>query len=239
MQVVLGREERTQQLGEAEGNVPSKNQLLSCWLQQRHRGWRSGQNLHCCEQVWALLPGETARVGTWERLEYLVLLKSCVPGTAGVSPCPYAANGVNVAQTPKGSCSGPSITSWQSPTSHPSCTKTLLGSRWQVRPPRHPQGTGTRGERAGMCPVTHNHVLQRVLGEPAVEKHRDEQIPQRRPEYLQKQEIFIEKAVFSIRESYKQPMRALSRRVHLQTKHRPLQMLPPNTAPISQLQWSS
>lgn len=35
--------------------------------------------------------------------------------------------------------------------------------------------------------VTYYHVFQGVLGKPAVQKNRDEQIPQRRPEYLEKQ----------------------------------------------------
>lgn len=32
--------------------------------------------------------------------------------------------------------------------------------------------------------LTYDHVLQRVLGQPAVEKHRDEQVPKRWPEDL-------------------------------------------------------
>lgn len=32
--------------------------------------------------------------------------------------------------------------------------------------------------------LTYDHVLQRVLGQPAVEKHGDEQVPKRRPEDL-------------------------------------------------------
>lgn len=32
--------------------------------------------------------------------------------------------------------------------------------------------------------LTYNHVLQRMLGQPAVEKHGDEQVPQRWPEDL-------------------------------------------------------
>lgn len=36
---------------------------------------------------------------------------------------------------------------------------------------------------------THNHVLQGVLGKPAVQKHGDEQIPQRRPKYLPKARV--------------------------------------------------
>lgn len=41
----------------------------------------------------------------------------------------------------------------------------------------------------GMHLVTYYHVLQGVLGKPAVQKDRDEQIPQRRPKYLQKEEL--------------------------------------------------
>lgn len=32
--------------------------------------------------------------------------------------------------------------------------------------------------------MTHDHVLQGALGQPAVEKHRDEDVPYRRPEDL-------------------------------------------------------
>lgn len=35
---------------------------------------------------------------------------------------------------------------------------------------------------------THNHVLQGTFGKPAVQKHRDEDVPQRRPEDLQEGE---------------------------------------------------
>lgn len=41
----------------------------------------------------------------------------------------------------------------------------------------------------GMCLVTYYHVFQGVLGKPAVQKNGDEQIPQGRPEYLEKQEF--------------------------------------------------
>lgn len=31
---------------------------------------------------------------------------------------------------------------------------------------------------------THNHILQGVLGQPAVQEHRDEEVPQRKPQDL-------------------------------------------------------
>lgn len=39
-------------------------------------------------------------------------------------------------------------------------------------------------EPTGASMLTYYHVLQRVLGQPAVEKHGDEQVPKRRPEDL-------------------------------------------------------
>lgn len=86
---------------------------------------------------------ERAQVGMWEWLEYLVLLKSCILGTAGVCPFPYA---VNTAL--KGSFSGPSIPSWQSLTSHPAQHQ---NPAWELvagkGPPGIPraQGPGVRG----------------------------------------------------------------------------------------------
>lgn len=38
-------------------------------------------------------------------------------------------------------------------------------------------------------PAAHNHVLQGVLGQPAVQKHRDEQVPQWWPEYLRRRRV--------------------------------------------------
>lgn len=42
---------------------------------------------------------------------------------------------------------------------------------------------GGQVERRWDTPA-YDHVLQRMLGQPAVQKHGDEEIPQRRPEYL-------------------------------------------------------
>lgn len=39
--------------------------------------------------------------------------------------------------------------------------------------------------------MTHDHVLQGALGQPAVEKHWDEDIPYRRPEDLRKMMEYI------------------------------------------------
>lgn len=47
------------------------------------------------------------------------------------------------------------------------------------------------GGRAASCVGTaaYDHVLQRVLGQPAVKEHRDEQVPQRRPEDLRARQV--------------------------------------------------
>lgn len=62
------------------------------------------------------------------------------------------------------------------------------GALWQGSSPLC-CGSGGDGMPTGMHLVTYYHVLQGVLGEPAVQKDRDEQIPQRRPKYLQKEEL--------------------------------------------------
>lgn len=133
--------------------------------------------MYFCEWVWALLPGETTQMGTWERLEHLVLMQYRILGTARGRPSQCATNRISVALTPKGSCST---------AGH--CTASPAG---KASPPTSPRA----GERGGMHPVTHNHVLQGVFGKPAVQKHGNKQIPQRRPEYLQKQELTTEKSM--------------------------------------------
>lgn len=107
------------------------------------RIWPVRRDVHFCEQGWALLPGETARVGAQVR-----------------SPAP-----------PAGKASPPTDPGTAARTEH---RKPALGILRAQEP----------GERGGMGPVTHDHVLQGVLGKPAVQKHGNEQIPQRRPEYL-------------------------------------------------------
>lgn len=37
--------------------------------------------------------------------------------------------------------------------------------------------------------MAYNHVFQGMLGQPAVQKHRDEQVPQGRPEYLWRRRV--------------------------------------------------
>lgn len=65
-------------------------------------------------------------MGMWEWLEYLVLLKYHILGTARGYPCQYAANRVKVAQTPKDSFSatGHSPASPVGKASHPPNTGT-------------------------------------------------------------------------------------------------------------------
>lgn len=84
------------------------------------------------------------------------------------------------------------------------------GIPWHGCTPRAPNPAPELGAAKGPPPVllpspsprswtkrvTHNHVLQGILGQPAVQKHGNEQIPQRRPEYLQKQGLFAEKSMF-------------------------------------------
>lgn len=175
------------------------NNALSDGGQARIWPWKRA--VHCCEQVWALLLGKSP---------------SGHVGMAGI-PCPAEilhpgdSWGLSLSIFSQHGTEGlilrPQHPQLAEPHLPPSpAPKPCLGAGGRQGPPPHPQGTGTWGEGAGTCPVTHNHVLQRVLGEPAVEKHRDEQIPQRRPEYLQKQELLIEKVMFCIRKSYKQPM---------------------------------
>ena len=72
VEVILGREERTHQLRKAESKVllqvPTAV-LLAPAVPPPHEGqpriWPLKRDVYFCEQVWALLPGETARGNGW------------------------------------------------------------------------------------------------------------------------------------------------------------------------------
>lgn len=183
----------------------SKYQLLSCWPQQCPRRRRSSQNLALEKGCAFLRAGLGSAAGRDSSSGYV--------GMAGISrpaeiPYPGDSRGPSLSihsqQSQRGSdAEGLLLRSTDQhhqlakphlpPTParlHALSTKNLPKSRRQARaplpatPPLASPGQRDPGRKGGMRPVTHNHVLQGVLGKPAVQKHRNEQIPQRRPEYL-------------------------------------------------------
>lgn len=186
----------------------------------------------------------------WERLKYLVLLKYHILGTARGYPCQYAANRVKVAQTPKGSFSATdhspaspvgeaSRPGTAARTERPKPARELAAG--EGIPPGHTASPGQRdpGRKGGGCVgsltimFSRAYLASQQFRNTGMNKFRKggQKIYESKS-YSQKNPCSLsEKAINSQHEPCREG-------VHLQTKQRPLQRLPPNTVLLPRLRWS-